>query len=61
MYLLTAGKRAFIKLSPETTDVTVVEDYERATIFSTIGEAMEKASYLNDSFDCSIIRVVRYK
>lgn len=56
MYILRISNKAFIQVKPE--EVVITSDYEKATKYSTIGEAMRIASELNNDFESHIIRVV---
>ena len=56
MYLLRISNKAFIQVKPD--EVVITSDYEKATKYNTIGEAMRIASGLNNDFESHIIRVV---
>ena len=56
MYILRISNKAFIQVKPD--EVAITSDYEKATKYNTIGEAMRKASELNSDFENHIIRVV---
>ena len=56
MYILRINSKAFIQVKPD--EVVITSDYEKATKYSTIGEAMRIASELNNDFESHIIRVV---
>lgn len=56
MYILRISNKAFIQVKPD--EVTITSDYEKATKYNTIGEAMRKASELNNDFENHITRVV---
>ena len=56
MYILRISNKAFIQVKPD--EVAIASDYEKATKYSTIGEAMRIASELNNDFESHIIRVV---
>ena len=56
MYILRISNKAFIQVKPD--EVAITSDYEKATKYSTIGEAMRIASGLNNDFESHIIRVV---
>lgn len=56
MYILRISSKAFIQVKPD--EVVITPDYEKATKYSTIGEAMRIASELNSDFESHIIRVV---
>ena len=56
MYILRISNKAFIQVKSD--EVVITLDYEKATKYSTIGEAMRIASELNSDFESHIIRVV---
>ena len=56
MYILRISNKAFIQVKPD--EVVITSDYEKATKYDTIGEAMRIASGLNNDFESHIIRVV---
>ena len=56
MYILRISNKAFIQVKPD--EVVVISDYEKATKYNTIGEAMRIASELNNDFESHIIRTV---
>ena len=56
MYILRISNKAFIQVRPD--EVAITSDYEKATKYNTIGEAMKIASELNNDFENHIIRVV---
>ena len=56
MYILRISSKAFIEVKPD--EVVITSDYEKATKYSTIGEAMRIASELNSDFESNITRVV---
>ena len=56
MYILRISNKAFIQVKPD--EVVITSDYEKATKYNTIGEAMRIASGLNNAFESHIIRVV---
>ena len=58
MYILRISSKAFIKVKPD--EVVITSDYEKATKYNTIGEAMKVASELNELINNSIIRVIKY-
>ena len=58
MYILQIGNKAFIQVRPD--EVVITSDYEKATRYNTIGEAMKVASELNELINNSIIRVIKY-
>ena len=56
MYILRISNKAFIQVKPD--EVVITSDYEKATKYNTIGEAMRIASGLNNDFESHIIRVI---
>ena len=56
MYILRISNKAFIQVKPD--EVVITSDYEKATKYNTIGEAMRIASGLNNDFESHIIRVL---
>ena len=56
MYILQIGNGVFIQVKPD--EVVITSDYEKATKYNTIGEAMRVASELNNDFESHIIRTV---
>lgn len=56
MYILKISSKAFIQVKPD--EVVIISDYEKATKYNTIGEAMRIASGLNNDFESHIIRVI---
>ncbi len=56
MYILRISSKAFIQVKPD--EVVIISDYEKATRYNTIGEAMKVASGLNNDFESHIIRVI---
>ena len=56
MYILRISNKAFIQVKPD--EVVITSDYEKATKYSTIGEAMRIASELHSDFESHITRVV---
>ena len=58
MYILQIGNKAFIQIRPD--EVVITSDYEKATKYNTIGEAMRKASELNNSIGHYIIKIINY-
>ena len=56
MYILQISNKAFIQVKSD--EVVITTNYEKATKYNTIGEAMRIASGLNNDFESHIIRVV---
>lgn len=56
MYILQISNKMFIQVKPN--EVVIISDYEKATKYNTIGEAMRIASELNNDFESYIIRVI---
>lgn len=58
MYILQISNKAFIQVRPD--EVVITSDYEKATKYNTIGEAMRKASELNNLIGYYIIKIINY-
>ena len=58
MYILQIGNKAFIQVRPD--EVVITSDYEKATKYNTIGEAMRKASELNNLIGHYTIKIINY-
>ena len=58
MYILRISSKAFIQVKPD--EVVITSDYEKATKYNTIGEAMKVALELNELINNSINRVITY-
>ena len=58
MYILRISSKAFIKVKPD--EVVITSDYEKATRYNTIGEAMKAASELNKLISNPVIKIIRY-
>lgn len=58
MYILKISNKAFIKV--EADRFLIISDYEKATKYNTIGEAMRKASELNNLIGYYIIKIINY-
>lgn len=56
MYILKISNKAFIKI--EADGFLIISDYKNATTFSTIGDAMRKASELNEIIERPIIEII---
>lgn len=56
MYILRISNKAFVQVKPD--EVVITSDYEKATKYNTIGEAMRVASELNNDFESHIIKVI---
>lgn len=56
MYILQISNKTFIQVKSD--EVVIISDYEKATKYNTIGEAMRIASELNNDFGSHIIRVI---
>lgn len=54
MYILRISNKAFIQIKPD--EVVITSDYEKATKYNTIGEAMKAASELNNP----VVKIIRY-
>ena len=58
MYILQISNKAFIQVKPD--EVVITSDYEKATKYNTIGEAMRVASKLNKLISNPVIKIIRY-
>ena len=58
MYILQIGNEAFIQVKPD--EIVITSDYEKATKYNTIGEAMRVASKLNKLISNPVIKIIRY-
>ena len=58
MYILRISNKAFIQVKPD--EVVITSDYEKATKYNTIGEAMRVASKLNKLISNPVIKIIRY-
>ena len=58
MYILQKSNKAFIQVKSD--KVAVISDCEKATKYNTIGEAMRKASELNNLIGHYIIKIINY-
>lgn len=58
MYILQISNKAFIQVRPD--EVVITSDYEKATKYNTIGEAMRVASKLNKLISNPVIKIIRY-
>lgn len=55
-YILTINPQGFI-LIKENNEITITSDYEKATTYSFIGDAMRAAIQINRIFEEEVIRV----
>ena len=58
MYILQISNKAFIQVRHD--EVIITSDYEKATKYNTIGEAMRVASKLNKLISNPVIKIIRY-
>lgn len=58
MYILRISNKAFIQIKPD--EVVITSDYEKATKYNTIGEAMKAASELNKLINNPVVKIIRY-
>lgn len=58
MYILRISSKAFIQVKPD--EVIITSDYEKATKYNTIGEAMRIASELNELINNPVVKIIRY-
>ena len=59
MYILRVSNKAFIQVKPD--EVVVTSNYEKATVYNKIGEAMRIASELNNDFENFVVKVISIK
>ena len=55
-YILKVGKRTLIRV--EDTEIVLTQEYEGATKFDKIGDAMKKASKINEELGAHIVKIV---
>lgn len=55
-YILKVGKRTLIRV--EDTEIILTQEYEGATKFDKIGDAMKKAVEINEELGAHIIKIV---
>lgn len=55
-YILKVGKRTLIRV--EDTEIILTQEYERATKFDKIGDAMKKAAEINEELGAHIVKIV---
>lgn len=55
-YILKVGKRTLIRV--EDTEIIITQEYEGATKFDKIGDAMKKASEINEELGVHIVKIV---
>lgn len=56
-YILKASNNAFI-IAQENGDMIITSDYEKATQYPTIGEAMKSASKVNKDLGTKHVKVI---
>lgn len=55
-YILKVGKRTLIRV--EDTEIVLTQEYEGATKFDKIGDAMKKAVEINEELGAHIVKIV---
>lgn len=55
-YILKVGKRTLIRV--EDTEIILTQEYEGATKFDKIGDAMKKAAEINEELGVHIVKIV---
>lgn len=55
-YILKVGKRTLIRV--EDTEIILTKEYEGATKFDKIGDAMKKAAEINKELGAHIVKIV---
>lgn len=55
-YILKVGKRTLIRV--EDTEFILTQEYEGATKFDKIGDAMKKAAEINEELGVHIVKIV---
>lgn len=55
-YILKVGKRTLIRV--EDTEIILTKEYEGATKFDKIGDAMKKAVEINEELGAHIVKIV---
>lgn len=55
-YILKVGKRTLIRV--EDTEIILTQEYEGATKFDKIGDAMKKAVEINEELGAHIVKIV---
>lgn len=55
-YILKVGKRTLIRV--EDTEIIITQEYEGATKFDKIGDAMKKAAEINEELGVHIVKIV---
>lgn len=55
-YILKASPKAFI-ICQDNDELVITPDYNKATQYNTIGEAMKVAAHVNDIFNSHLVEV----
>lgn len=55
-YILKVGKRTLIRVKD--TEIILTKEYEGATKFDKIGDAMKKAAEINEELGAHIVKIV---
>lgn len=57
-YILKISNKAFVKIE-DNSDLTIVQEPERATKIEKVGDAMRQASQINENWEEAIVKVIR--
>lgn len=57
-YILKISNKAFVKIE-DNSDLTIVQEPERATKIEKVGDAMRQASQINEDWEEAIVKVIR--
>lgn len=57
-YILKISNKAFVKVE-DNSDLTIVQEPERATKIEKVGDAMRQASQINEDWEEAIVKVIR--
>lgn len=57
-YILKISDKAFVKVE-DNSDLTIVQEPERATKIEVVGDAMRQASQINEDWEEAVVKVLR--
>lgn len=57
-YILKISNKAYVKVE-DNSDLTIVQEPERATRFNRIGDAMKEAIQINQDWEANVVKVVK--
>lgn len=57
-YILKISNKAFVKVE-DNSDLTIVQEPERATKIEKVGDAMRQASQINEDWEEAIVKAIR--